>query len=128
LPAHPKASARRSHARWRCPAWNLVLVARRAGPLAALAETLRAACGVDVRTVTCDLSELRAADLVLDACRGLEVGILVYNAAAAPVGRFLEIPIDAHLRAVEVNARGPHAPRSCLGRSDGATRPRRDSC
>ena len=86
---------------------HLVLVARRAGPLDALGEDLRTEHGVDVLTLPFDLAEPAAADAIAGACRDLEVGLLVYNAAAAPVGRFLDIPIDAHLRAVHVNARGP---------------------
>jgi hypothetical protein len=86
---------------------HLVLVARRAHHLEMLADELRAAHGVDVRTVPCDLGEPGAADAIASACRGLEIGLLVYNAAASSVGRFLDTPLDAHLRAVHVNARGP---------------------
>ncbi len=86
---------------------HLVLVSRRTAPLAALAEKLRARNGVDVRTVPCDLADPDAADAIAGACRGLEIGLLVYNAAASSVGRFLDTPIEDHLRAVHVNARGP---------------------
>jgi short-subunit dehydrogenase len=86
---------------------DLVLVARRAAPLEALAAELRAASGVTVRPVPCDLADTGAANAIAGACRGLEIGLLVYNAAASSVGRFLDIPIESHLRAVEVNARGP---------------------
>jgi short-subunit dehydrogenase len=86
---------------------DLVLVARRAQPLEALAQELRASLGVAVRTEACDLGEERAADSVSESCRGLEVGLLVYNAASSSVGRFLETPVEEHLRAIRVNARGP---------------------
>jgi short-subunit dehydrogenase len=86
---------------------DLVLVARRAAPLEALASELRAAKRVDVRIVPCDLADPGVAETITAACRGLEIGLLVYNAAASAVGRFLDIPIEDHLRAVEVNARGP---------------------
>jgi len=86
---------------------HLVLVARRDAPLAALGKELRAAHEVDVRTLPCDLAEPAATDAITGACRGLEIGLLVYNAAASSVGRFLDTPLDAHLRAVHVNARGP---------------------
>ena len=87
--------------------FQLVLVARRATPLDTLAAELRTAHGVDVRTVACDLAEEGAAATIVDACRGLEIGLLIYNAAASSVGRFLDTPLDAHLRAIHVNARGP---------------------
>ncbi len=86
---------------------HLVLVARRAHPLEQLADELRAAHGVEVRTLPCDLGEEAVADPIVDACRGLDVGLLVYNAAASSVGRFLETPVAAHLRSVHVNARAP---------------------
>jgi len=86
---------------------NLVLVARRQPPLALLSEELRAAHGIDVRTVSADLADPAAADAVVSASGGCEIGLLVYNAAASSVGRFLDTPIDAHLRTVHVNVRGP---------------------
>jgi hypothetical protein len=86
---------------------HLVLVARRAHPLEVLADELREAHGVDVRTLPCDLGEEAAADAIIEACRGSEIGLLVYNAAASSVGRFLDTPVATHLRAVHVNARGP---------------------
>ena len=86
---------------------HLVLVARRPAPLELLADALRAKHGVTVRTLSCDLGDPAAADAVLDACRDLQVGLLVYNAAASSVGRFLDIPVAAHRRAVRVNAAGP---------------------
>ena len=54
----------------------------------------------------CDLADGRRRSIA-GACRGLEIGLLVYNAAASSVGRFLDIPIENHLRAVDVSARGP---------------------
>jgi len=86
---------------------HLVLVARRAHPLEVLADELRAGHGVDVRTLPCDLGDEAAADAIAEACRGLEIGLLVYNAAASSVGRFLDTPVATHLRSVHVNARGP---------------------
>jgi short-subunit dehydrogenase len=85
----------------------LVLVARRAPLLDALADELRGAYGVEVRTVACDLADEGAATATAAACDGLTIGLLIYNAAASTVGRFLDTPVEAHLRAVHVNARGP---------------------
>ena len=82
-------------------------MARRSAPLAAFANELHAENGVDVLTLPCDLGDPGAADAIVGACRGLEIGLLVYNAAASSVGRFLDTPIESHLRSVDVNARGP---------------------
>jgi short-subunit dehydrogenase len=86
---------------------DLVLIARRAEPLDALADALRAAHGIAVRTLACDLAELDAVDAIAATCADLTIGLLVYNAASSSVGRFLDTPIEAHLRALHVNARGP---------------------
>jgi short-subunit dehydrogenase len=86
---------------------NLVLVARREAPLELLSEELRGAHGIDVRTISTDLADPAAADAIAAASRGCEIGLLVYNAAASSVGRFLDTSIDAHLREVHVNVRGP---------------------
>ena len=60
---------------------NLVLVARRPEPLGRTAQDcLRV--GVQVRTVSTDLADAGAADVVIEATRDLEVGLLIYNAGA----------------------------------------------
>ncbi len=86
---------------------DLVLVARRPEPLAALAGELRRAHSVDVATVDADLAGQGALDRVLEATRGREVGLLVYNAAASFTGNLLDRPLADALRVVEVNVAGP---------------------
>jgi short-subunit dehydrogenase len=86
--------------------FDVVLVARRAERLEELAASIRSAHPVGVRTVACDLEQAAAADAIEHACRDQEVGLLVYNAAASVVGRFLELPIATHVRSVHVNALG----------------------
>jgi short-subunit dehydrogenase len=83
---------------------NVVLVARRSEPLEALASRLRADHGVDVRTVTADLGTVDGVDALVDAAGGVDVGLLVVNAAFAPVGRFLDRDEADLVRAVELNA------------------------
>ncbi len=86
---------------------NLLLVARRAGPLEALAARLRAKHGVEVRTAALDLAAPDLAGRAAALVDGLDLGLLVYNAAASAIGPFLDAPLEAHLRVVEVNCRGP---------------------
>lgn len=74
---------------------NVVLVARRIGPLDALAETLREATGVEVRTLALDLAEPDAVATIARATAMLEVGLAIYNAAFAPVGSLVtQAPAD----------------------------------
>ncbi|MEW2352182.1 SDR family NAD(P)-dependent oxidoreductase [Spirillospora sp. NPDC029432] len=65
---------------------NLVLIARKPGPLNETAERVRAATGVEVRTIELDLiapEPLKAIRAVTD---GLDVGLLIYNAGANSYG------------------------------------------
>jgi short-subunit dehydrogenase len=86
---------------------HLILVARRAEVLTPFAEALRREHGIEVRTEALDLA---AADLParVDALGAAhEIGLVVYNAAASEIGRFLDRPLAAHLRVLDVNCRGP---------------------
>jgi short-subunit dehydrogenase len=86
---------------------GVVLVARRADVLESLASNLRAQCGVEVRTVACDLAAASFADRVADATRDIEVGVAVYNAAYSFVAPLFDRPLEDALRVVDVNVRGP---------------------
>lgn len=65
---------------------NLVLVARREGPLENLASRIRDQYGVETRTASIDLYRESAADQVITAADGLEVGLFVANAGSDPNG------------------------------------------
>lgn len=86
---------------------RLLLVARRPAPLEALAGRLRERSRVEVRTAPLDLGAPGLADAVRGLTRGLEIGLVVYNAADSFVGEFLARSLDDHLRMVDVNCRGP---------------------
>jgi len=86
---------------------HLILLARRAGLLAEVAERLQGAHGVEVRPLVQDLGEPGFGSALSEATRTLEVGTLVYNAALSPVGPFLDQPADTLTRALDVNVRGP---------------------
>jgi uncharacterized protein len=82
---------------------GLVLVARRAAPLAALAARLRADHGARVTTVALDLGTDAGLEQLFAATAGLEIGFLVHNAAASPIGRFLDVSVADHRRVLAVN-------------------------
>src|SRR5690606_6844950 len=46
-------------------------------------------------------------DTVAAATDDLDIGLFVYNAAVAPTGRFLDVPLDVHLLSVAVNCATP---------------------
>lgn len=86
---------------------HLMLVARRRPLLEALAGTLRSDYGVEVRCVEGDLGAPAFLERLIDACATVEVGLLVYNAAFAPVGEFASLPLDDLLRISAVNIGAP---------------------
>jgi hypothetical protein len=86
---------------------NVILVARRAEPLEELALSLRKAHGVEVRTASIDLAAPDLLERARACAAGLEVGLLVYNAAFSLIGPFLAQTLEDKLRVIDVNCRGP---------------------
>lgn len=86
---------------------SLLLLARRQEALATLAAELRAAHSVEVRVAALDLGAPDLLPRLRAAAAGLEVGLVVYNAAHSLIGPFLSQPLDDKLRIVDVNCRGP---------------------
>jgi short-subunit dehydrogenase len=83
---------------------NLVLIARRPEPLAALAAELQGKYHVETRTASIDLYERAAGTQVLAAAAGLEVGLYVSNAGADTNGMpFLDAPLDAWRQLIHRN-------------------------
>jgi short-subunit dehydrogenase len=82
---------------------DLVLVARKPGPLEETAQRCRA-LGVQVRTLSTDLARPDAAAEVTAATDGLEVGLLVYNAGAnTHSSPFLDGDLAAFAQVVDLN-------------------------
>lgn len=84
---------------------HLVLVARSADALHALADEIRATHSVRVDVIAADLSDRRSPQRVLDAVDGLglDVDLLVNNAGMGAVGPFLVRPLAPNLQSVDVN-------------------------
>jgi hypothetical protein len=82
---------------------NVMLVARRPEPLAALAEALP----TRTRTVTADLSTVEGLAAVEAADTGLEIGLLVCNAGYAPDGALLDQSPGQPAAVLDTNARAP---------------------
>ncbi|MDR1799520.1 MAG: SDR family NAD(P)-dependent oxidoreductase, partial [Bifidobacteriaceae bacterium] len=84
---------------------NLVLVARSAGDLADLAGDLQTRYGSQTRTVALDLSQDGFLEPLQAVTTGLEVGLLVSNAALSTVGPLLSRDQDQLVRQLHLNAR-----------------------
>jgi short-subunit dehydrogenase len=87
---------------------RLVLVARTGSKLDALARELQAAHGVEVRTVSEDLSRLGAASRVLGAVHALgwTADVLVNNAGFATYGAFETQPLPQLREEIDLNVTG----------------------
>lgn len=82
---------------------NLVLVARTPRPLAEVAGTCRS-MGVEVRTLAADLTDPAAVETVTTATRGLEVGLLIYNAGANTCSaEFLDAGLGEFAGVIDLN-------------------------
>lgn len=83
---------------------NCILIARREGPLASLAQEIRAAYRVECVTATIDLAAADAVTRLVDAVGEREVGFFISNAGSDPHGRrFLDRDIGAWLDLVQRN-------------------------
>ena len=86
---------------------NIVLVARRAELVRALASDVAKTSGTEVRALVLDLASPEAVGEIEAATADLEVGLLVYNAAVSVIGSFLDHPIEDYRAELEVNCRKP---------------------
>ena len=85
---------------------NLVLLARHEDRLNETATRLRAGYNIDVIAIPVDLADSESVTqrmAELDA----SIGLLVYNAAYAPIGRFEDVSADHLVLATDVNVRAP---------------------
>ena len=86
---------------------NVVLVARKPEPLEAVAASVRAKTGVEVRTLSLDLARDDMLDRIREVTDDVDIGLVVYNAGASHrTGPFLDGTLDDALRTARVNAIG----------------------
>jgi short-subunit dehydrogenase len=86
---------------------NLVLVARRGKLLGEVAAELGAKHRIEVRPIALDLASSEAASRLGSATVDLDVGLLVYNAAFAPIGEYLAVTPEEHRAVLGVNCYTP---------------------
>lgn len=86
---------------------GVILVARRARVLQALAAGLEREHGVEARTVAVDLTDPAFLDAIRPVVGGVDVGLLVNNAGTAVGGGLLDSDLEAQRRVVALNAVAP---------------------
>lgn len=83
--------------------FNLVLIARKPGPLEATAQRCREA-GAQVATVAVDLLGSEAVHQIAEATSGREVGLFIYNAGASTCNElFLEAQLADLQKVIDLN-------------------------
>ena len=85
---------------------NLVILARQEDRLNATAARLKETYGVDVVAIAVDVADYEKVKERLGDLK-VSIGLLVYDAAYAPIGRFEDTSEDQLARATEVNVRAP---------------------
>ncbi len=86
--------------------FNVVLVARKPGPLQQVADEVRNA-GVEARTVSVDLSSPDALHQVRAATDDIDVGFLIYNAGANHTrGNFVELDPEVYRSVIAITVSG----------------------
>ncbi len=85
---------------------SLVVVAETEAPLEATCRRIADETGATVRPAWVDLARPDVIDALRAHTDGLEIGLVVYNAAVSFVGRFLDQPVESALAALDVNCRG----------------------
>ncbi len=86
---------------------NLLLLARREELLQETAGRLASEYPVKIHTLVLDLADTALDEIIREATRELEVGVLIYNAAFIPIGAFIDSDLDLHQQVIDVNVRGP---------------------
>ena len=95
---------------------DLLLVARRVGPLEETATEIRARFGVEVVTQTLDLTAPGLDTAISTLVDDREVGLLVCNAGAAHgAAMLLDRPVDVALAMVQLNCAAPLVLSHALG-------------
>jgi short-subunit dehydrogenase len=85
---------------------NVYLVARREEKLQELTLTIQRDFGIRVKYMKVDLSKTDEIKLFFSQLN-VDTGLVVYNAAYAPVGWFTELSAEYPEKIVAVNVRGP---------------------
>ncbi len=85
---------------------DLVLMARQEDRLKEAADRLRVQYGIDVIPVAADMADYETVKKCVDSLR-VSIGLLVYNAAYAPIGLFEDTGEDHLALAAAVNVKAP---------------------
>jgi short-subunit dehydrogenase len=82
---------------------DLVLIARRKGPLEEIAQQIIEQYGVKTLPITCDLADADATQQIIHAIGDMPIDFMVYNAALSYIGPYLATGLSTHTDIAKVN-------------------------
>lgn len=88
---------------------NLVLVARNQAKLNQHAAALQKEFGIEVRTISADLTKVAGTQTVINEVEGLDIGILIPCAAIESNGYFVDHNIEQHQAMAQMDMLSPMA-------------------
>lgn len=86
---------------------HLVLADIQAEALQSTTEAVTVRTSIQVRPCVCDLATPDGIASLIEATSSLEIGLLVNNAGISAIGHFLDVPLEKHLKILELNTRAP---------------------
>ena len=86
---------------------NLALADINGEALNATVQAISAETAVQVQPLLIDLAAPQGPEALIEAVRGLEIGLLVNNAGVSAIGHFLDVPLEKQLKILALNARAP---------------------
>ncbi len=86
---------------------NVVLVARRKQVLDNVAKELESKYDIKAKTVAVDLSQPGAIDIIDEATKEIEIGLLVNNAAMVVAGALVKTEVTDQMQLIQVNIVAP---------------------
>lgn len=81
----------------------LIMIARRKALLESSAQELRDSYGVEVKTLSLDLTAPESIETITTFCKGLEVGMLINNAAYSFPAEFLSMKKSQLMKQIQIN-------------------------
>jgi uncharacterized protein len=83
--------------------FNLVINSRRIDKLQEVERQLKAISAIEIKIVACDVAETEGVDQIVQATKGLNVGLLVVSAGYGTSGNFIDSSLHSEINMLRVN-------------------------
>ncbi|MDE3252408.1 MAG: SDR family oxidoreductase [Bacteroidota bacterium] len=83
--------------------FHLIIHGRQADKLAEAEKQIQAIAPIQIKTVTCDVSEAAGIDRLILSAQGLDIGLLVVSAGYGTSGNFIDSSLHTEINMLRVN-------------------------